>query len=56
MEQITSIITKNLMKPMSPKLTTINLNHATKEKLAKLGHFGQSYESIILELLRKAGL
>ncbi len=38
------------------KFRTINLTPATKEKLAKIGHFGQSYESIILELLRKASL
>ncbi|HEX9846035.1 MAG TPA: hypothetical protein VGA92_06170 [Candidatus Nitrosotenuis sp.] len=37
------------------KFTTINLNPSTKERLAKLGRFGQSYEAIIIELLGRAG-
>ena len=34
-------------------LTTISLKKDTKQKLVDLGKFGQTYDSIILELIKK---
>ena len=36
-------------------MTTILIKDETREKLKKIGHKGQSYDSIIQELIKKAG-
>jgi len=38
------------------ELTTIAISRDTKNRLAKLGTFGQSYEDIVKNLLERLGM